>query len=162
MNRTLPHHDQDNANGEALATHMATPAATPAATHSAPREVRIHTIHQVAGMLGVTVADVLDLIRRGALRAKLVASSTVVSGDALADFMATCDAASRFPRFTEGQPVVLVDDDGQARLRPLRRRDGGRPGRRLPLPASSAAYEQSFAPEQVQPLTCRLPTPASS
>lgn len=152
MSRSQPGHDHSDANSETLATHMATP--------TAPREVRIHTIQQVAGMLGVTVADVLDLIRRGALRAKRVASSAVVSGDALADFMATHDAASRFPRFTEGQPVILVDDDGTLGSG-LYAGEAAAGQVVVSRPGFLGRYEQTFAPEQVQPLTCRLPTPAS-
>lgn len=131
-----------------------TTRATPMTT---PREVRIHTVQQVADMLGVAVSDVLELIRRGALRAKRVASSAVVSGDALADFMATHDAAARFSRFTEAQPVVLVDDGGDLAFDVFvaETADGqvvvSRPGFFGP-------YERAFAPEQVQPVTCRPPT----
>jgi excisionase family DNA binding protein len=130
-----------------------TPTA-PGLASSTPREVRIHTIRQVADMLGVTVSDVLELIRRGALRARRVGANAVISGDALADFMATHDPAARFPRFTESQPVVLVDEEGQLAFGVFagETTDGhvvvSRPGFLGP-------YERAFPPEQVQPVTCR-------
>jgi excisionase family DNA binding protein len=119
--------------------------------------VRIHTIQQVADLLGVAVSDVLDLIRRGALRAKRVASNAVISGEALAEFMAVHDPAARFPRFTEGQRVVLVDEAGDLAFGTFagEAEDGqvvvSRPGFFGP-------YERTFPPEQVQPVTCRRPT----
>jgi hypothetical protein len=156
----------DDAARDALATHatlLATPgdvATTPRTTQATPttapsRDVRIHTIHQVADMLGVAVSDVLDLIRRGALKAKRVASSVVVSGDALADFMATHDAPARFRRFTEAQPVVLVDDEGDLAFGVFAGETAD--GRVVVSRAGFfGRYEEAFPPEQVQPVTCRV------
>lgn len=127
---------------------LPSPAAAPS------REVRIHTAQQVADLLGVAVSDVLDVIRRGALRAKRVGSSVVVSGDALADFMATHDASSRFPRFAEAQTVVLVDDDDDLAFR--RYAGEAADGRVVVTRAGLfGPYEEAFPPEQVQPVTCR-------
>lgn len=162
--------DLDDAPGDARrapAATRATPptrsaAAAPTTTRQAPppspsRDVRIHTVHAVADLLGVAASDVLDLIRRGALRARRVASSVVVSGDALADFMATTDAAARFPRFAEASPVAVVDDDGTLGCGVFAREtdDGQVVVSRAGL---LGRYEQAFPPEQVQPLTARRPT----
>jgi len=124
---------------------------------SVTREVRIHTVHQVAEMLGVAVSDVLALIRRGALRAKRVGSNAVVSGEALADFMAQHDPGARFPRFTEAQPVVLAEEDGTLAFGLYEREteDGQVIVTRAGL---FGRYEEALAPEQVQPVTCRVPT----
>jgi hypothetical protein len=116
-----------------------------------------HTISNSPTRSASPFSDVLDLIRRGALRAKRVAASVVVSGDALADFMATHDAAARFPRFTEAQVVVDLDGDGDLAFGVFvaETADGdvvvSRPG-------FFGRYEEAFPPESVQPVTCRRPT----
>lgn len=145
---------------DAAETTPATPAPARRDVAATPRDVRIYTIRQVADLLDVAVSDVLELIRRGLLRARRVASSAVVTGDALAAFMATPDAASRFPSFTVAQPVVLAEDDGTLAFATFSRElDDGRVV--VSRPGLLGRYEEAFAPEQVQPVTCRLPTAAA-
>jgi excisionase family DNA binding protein len=126
---------------------------------TATRDVRFYSADQVAEMLGVTRADVLALVKRGELAAKRIGANVFITADQLAMLMSRHDPRAALPRHMPGDIVVVMDRAGQLGF--------GRyvadceDGRVLVRRAGFwGEYQEALAPEQVQPVTCRLPRTA--
>ena len=114
------------------------------------------SVEEVAGMLGVHRADVMALVSKGALPAKRVGSGTFITTANLAAFVARSDPASVFSRFTRGDLVVWMDEQGEHGIgRFVAEKPDG--SVRVLRDGFWGSYETVFPATQVQPFTCRVP-----
>jgi len=118
--------------------------------------IRILSADQVANDLGLHRAEVVELMRRGDIPAKRIGSNLFTTSQQLAAFVAQADPRSVLPRYRAGDPVVVMDDDGDlfAGQYHAETKNG-----RVVVARTGFLGEhmEEFAPEQVQPLTARIP-----
>lgn len=122
----------------------------------AVRPPRVLSADQIADDLGLHRAEVVDLMRRGDLPAKRIGSQLFTTSDKLAAFVARADPRSALPRFRDDDPVVVLEDEGE--LVAGRFAGEAADGRVLVrIKGFLVDHTTAYAPEQVQPLTARIP-----
>jgi biotin operon repressor len=123
------------------------------------RDVRFCSADQIADMLGISRADVFGLVKRGELAAKRIGANVFITADQLAQLMSRSDPRAALPRHERDDIVVVMDNAGQLGFG---RYVGEREDGRVVIRRSGfwGDYQEALAPEQVQPLTCRLPRTA--
>lgn len=135
-------------------TTVSDPGSAPAASAVDSRPPL--SVEEVATMLGVHRADVMELVQRGNLPAKRVGSGTFVTPANLAAFVAKSDPASAFTRFDQGDLVVWMDECGDHGIgRFVAENSDG--SVRVLRDGFWGSYESAFPATQVQPFTCRVP-----
>jgi hypothetical protein len=157
--KTMSHNVNDPFDNDPSATAARGASSSQADAALAPRVVRFYSADQVADMLSVSRADVLALVKSGELAAKRIGANVFITSGQLAQLMSRPDPRAALPRYMRDDLVVVMDNAGDLGFgRYVGESDGGRVVvRRVGFWGD---YQQALAPEQVQPITCRLPRTA--
>jgi DNA-directed RNA polymerase subunit H (RpoH/RPB5) len=123
---------------------------------SVSTESQVLSADQIANDLGLQRAEVVELMRQGELPARRIGSELFTTSEKLVEFVARADPRDSLPRYRTNDPVVALNDDGD--LIPGRYGGETEDGRILVV-CTGLLWErkEAFAPEQVQPLTVRIP-----